>query len=60
MSALVRWLEDRRVDFGVMDVAEGGRPEVVRADQALQRAADVRLRELQDQFLLSVSSPQSP
>ncbi len=41
-----RWF-DRRVDFGVMDVAEGRRPDIVRGNKPLQKAADKRLRELQ-------------
>jgi hypothetical protein len=54
-QSLVDWFEDRRVDFGVMDVAEGKRPAVVSNDKALQKAATERLSQLQATFVRSAS-----
>lgn len=48
LRSLGGWIFDRRVDFGVLEVAEGSRPEAVRTDRKLQEAADRRLRELRD------------
>ncbi|NEK60231.1 hypothetical protein GCU56_20445 [Geodermatophilus sabuli] len=60
MSVVARWLDDRRVDFGVMDVAEGKRPGAVLGDKDLQRRADDRLRELERELECELAAAGSP
>lgn len=40
------WRRERVIDLGVLQVAQGARPGIVRENPELQRAADARLAEL--------------
>lgn len=47
----LRWLLGRRVDFGVLQTADGRRPEFVRGNEDVQSAVDKRLQEFQREFV---------
>ncbi|GAA4752023.1 hypothetical protein GCM10023328_38920 [Modestobacter marinus] len=48
--SVARWLEDLRVDFGVMEVLEGKRPRAVLEDVKLQQDAEARLQQLEHEL----------